>query len=65
MSLSDAAERAIGRLARRDEVPEATKAAELIERALEIEEDEVWDAIARSRDKRRATFVTHARAWKV
>ena len=55
--------RALTRLAKRDEMPEATKAAELLMRALEIEEDEVWDMIARSRDRKGARFVSHQKAW--
>ncbi|MEK7099095.1 MAG: toxin-antitoxin system, antitoxin component [Patescibacteria group bacterium] len=55
--------RALVRLAKRDEVPEATKAADLLARALETEEDEVWDAIARKRDQKGARFVPHKKAW--
>ncbi|MDP3726175.1 MAG: hypothetical protein Q8R36_03180 [bacterium] len=51
-------------LARRDHVPQATKAARLIEVALELEEDIMWDAIARARDTKNARFVSHRRAWK-
>jgi hypothetical protein len=55
--------RALGRLAKRDEMPEATKAAELLRCALEIEEDDVWDASARARDRKGARFISHDRAW--
>ena len=63
ISIPRAMRRVIERLARRDEMPEATKAAELIRHALECEEDEVWDVIARTRDRRGAKFVSHDRAW--
>ncbi len=64
VSIPREARRALERLAKRDEMPEATKAAELLMRALEIEEDEVWDAIAGSRDRPGAKFFSHDRAWR-
>lgn len=63
VSMSRAIKQAVERLARRDEMPEATKAAELIRHALECEEDEVWDAVARSRDRKGARFVSHQKVW--
>ena len=55
--------RVLERLARRDEMPEATKAAQLLQHALECEEDEVWNAAAGARDRRGAKFLSHTRAW--
>lgn len=52
------------RLARRDNIPHATKAAHLLATALEMEEDRVWDVIADSRDGKKVRFVSHAKAWK-
>ena len=63
ISISRHARRALERLARRDEMPEATKAAQLIQHALECEEDEVWDRVATARDRRGAKFLSHNRAW--
>ncbi len=63
ISLSPDLESAIAILARRDDVPEATKAADLLRVALEIEEDQVWDAIASRRDIKGARFVSHKKAW--
>lgn len=51
-------------LAKRDDVPVATKANELIKRAIEIEEDEVFNKIAESRDVKLAKFIDHNNAWK-
>ena len=51
-------------LAKRDRVPAATKVAHLLALALEIEEDQVLDAIASRRDTPRAKFVSHALAWR-
>jgi hypothetical protein len=63
ISVSKAVEDALGKLARRDEVPEATKAAELLRLAIELEEDKALDAIASERDTKKAKFVSHKKAW--
>jgi len=47
----------------RDDVPQATKAIELIEKALEIEEDRYFSHRAEQRDTANATFVSHEEAW--
>jgi hypothetical protein len=65
VSLPPATEQALTRLSRRDRVPRATKAAELLSHAIEFEEDAVWDALASKRDTKHATFVSHASAWSV
>ena len=54
----------MGKLAKRDQVPEATKAAELLKVAIELEEDQVWDAVASSRDTKNAKFTAHKKAWE-
>ena len=64
ITLPPAEEEAISRLAKRDQVPEATKAAELLRRALEIEEDEVWDRIASERLKTSKKMLSHKEVWK-
>lgn len=64
ISLSDEIKEALQKLAKRDHVPEATKAARLLEVALETEEDLVWNEIAEKRDKKQAKFISHANAWK-
>ena len=64
ISLSDEMKTALKKLATRDHVPEATKAARLIETALEIEEDQIWDQLAGKRDKKGARFISHRQAWK-
>lgn len=63
ISLSKDTERALSKLAERDRMPQATKAARLIEIALEAEEDRVWDAIAHKRDTKNARFVPHHKVW--
>ncbi len=63
ISLSASLEEALDRLSVRDQVPQATKAAELLRVAVEIEEDRVWDSIASKRDVSDAKFVSHKKAW--
>ena len=65
VSLSDELNSALKKLAYRDQVPTATKAERLLEIALEIEEDEVWDKIANKRERTKNTrYLTHDQAWK-
>jgi len=52
------------KLAKRDRVPQATKAASLLETALELEEDQVWNQMALKRDKKNVGYITHDKAWK-
>lgn len=61
--MSDEAKKAIAKLAQRDDVPDATLAARLIETALELEEDIVWDRLATERDTKSTSFVGHSKAW--
>lgn len=63
MSLPPEIEAAIDALADRDHMTPTSKALHLIKRALEIEEDDVWNDIAASRDTADAKFVSHEQAW--
>ena len=53
----------LSRLAKRDNIPQATKAVYLLGIALEIEEDMVLDKIAGARDSKNARFLSHKQAW--
>ena len=53
----------LNKIAKRDDMPVATKAKELLQFALEIEEDEMWNNAATARDKKNAKFITHDQAW--
>ena len=64
ISVSYDVREALAKLARRDQVPRATKAVRLLETALELEEDQVWDTIARQRDSKNARYLSHEKAWK-
>jgi hypothetical protein len=63
MSVPADIDEALSALAKRDDMPQATKALYLIRLALEIEEDDVWNAIAEKRDTKNAKFVSHEKAW--
>lgn len=62
--LSPEMETAVERLAERDKVSRASKAAQLLLTALEIEEDRVWDELVKKRDVSNAKFVPHKKAWQ-
>ena len=53
----------LGKVAKRDEKPLATKARELIERALEIEEDLYFSKIAAEREKKH-DYVDEEEFWR-
>ena len=57
-------EAALRKLAKLDRVPVASKAAELLERALDMEEDIALAHIVDIRMKRPARFIEHDAAWK-
>lgn len=64
ITLPEDVREALSSLAKRDSMPEATKAARLLELALELEEDLFWNNMAEKRDVKHAKYVSHARAWK-
>jgi len=51
------------KLSIRDDVPQATKAAQLLEKALEMEEDEYFAAHADQRAKKSHGWMTHRTFW--
>ncbi len=63
ISIPTYVEHALEFLSKRDQVPQATKAVHLLEIALEIEEDQIWDATAKERDTKNARFLSHKKAW--
>lgn len=64
VTLSKEMEEALYVLAKRDETPPASKAAQLIELALEIFEDDALEKVAQTRDTKKTVFVSHEDAWK-
>ena len=64
ISVSKELDEALGKLATRDQVPQATKAEHLLRLAIELEEDQVFNDIAEKRDVRRSKFIPHSAAWR-
>ena len=64
ISLNKEIEIALSRLAKRDSVPQATKAAHFLRLGIEMEEDEMFDQIAAERDTKEAIFKKHESAWR-
>jgi hypothetical protein len=64
ITLPKEVEEALSFVAKRDNVPDATKATSLLTLALEIEEDAVLDHIAKKRDTKKTVYVSHKDAWK-
>lgn len=63
ISLPSSLDIMLSRIAKRDNIPQATKAVYLLGVALEIEEDMILDKIARERDTKNTRFLTHRQAW--
>jgi len=63
ISVTDDIEEAIKLLAKRDNVPVATKANDLIRMAIELDEDDILREIAEKRDTKDASYVSHEDAW--
>ena len=63
LSIESDIEEMLKKIALRDRVPQATKAAELLRIALETEEDQIWASVAEKRDQKDARFVPHGKAW--
>ena len=64
ISLSTDEERFLASLAKRDQVPRATKAAQLVRQAMEIEEDFALSQIAATRDVPGAQWINEKDFWK-
>ena len=64
ISVSKELNDALSKLAKRDQMPQATKAEHLLRFALEIEEDDILNIIARERDTSSAKFASHKLAWR-
>jgi hypothetical protein len=64
ISLPDDVKEALLSIAKRDQMPPATKAVRLLEIGMEIEEDAVWDEIAAKRDRKDTTFHSHSEVFE-
>ena len=65
ISLPREIDKTLGKLAKRDDMPEATKALDLIRLALEIEEDHYFQNIAERRMKGKVKWLPDSdKIWK-
>ena len=64
ISVSKELNNALLKLAKRDQIPQATKAEHLLRFAIEIEEDDILNVVAQGRDSSSAKFVSHKLAWR-
>ena len=64
ITLTPFLEEAIRILAKKDNVPEATKATELLKMAVEIEEDEYFLKLAEEREKKDVKYINEDKFWK-
>lgn len=64
ISLPDDVKYSLEALAKRDQVPMATKAERLLELALELEEDEYFNQLAMKRDRKGAKYIPLDEAFK-
>lgn len=64
ISISREVDNILAKLARRDQIPQATKAERLISLALEFEEDYILNAVAEKRDSKKVKFVSHSEIWR-
>lgn len=63
ISISSDLDKALSAVARRDHVPEATKAAELLRLGLEVEEDILLEYVATERLRTAKKFLSHKEVW--
>lgn len=63
LTVSSEMERQLKGLAKSKSLPVTTVAFDLLQQALEIEEDDTLLRIATERETQRGTFVSHTKAW--
>lgn len=63
ITLTPEIDNALSLLASRDNVPQATKAAELLSVAIDLQEDVLLGKIADTRNTNAATYISHEKAW--
>ncbi len=64
ISVSDEAHQAVSLLAKRDDVPAATKVTELLLLALELEEDNYFSQVVKNRLTKNVAWLRHTEVWK-
>ena len=64
VSVSSEVEDALEYISKKNNTPIASSASILLQKAIEIEEDEIWDAIITERKSQNKKFYSHTDAWK-
>jgi len=64
ISVAKETEEVLKMLSKRDEVPQATKAGELLSRAILLEEDNVLNKMAEDREEGGSKLLSHEKVWK-
>ncbi len=64
ISVTEDLDQTLQLLAKRDQMPVTTKALHLIQMAIDIDEDEIFNEIAEKRKLEGGKFISHKDAWK-
>jgi hypothetical protein len=64
VSVSSEMEDALELISKKNNTPLASAASILLEKAIEIEEDKIWDEIITKRKLKNKKFYSHTEAWK-
>ena len=64
ISVSSEMEDALELLSKKNNTPVASAASILLEKAIEIEEDKIWDEVVIKRKTKNKKFYSHTEAWK-
>ena len=64
ISVSSEIEEALEQISEKHNTPIASAATVLLQKAIEIEEDEVWDCIVSQRKSKNKNFYSHEQAWE-
>lgn len=64
ISVSSEMEDALELISKKNNTPVASAASILLEKAIEIEEDKIWDVIITERKSKNKKFYSHTEAWK-
>lgn len=64
ISISSEIEDALEHISEKHNTPIASAASVLLQKAIEIEEDEIWEAVISERKSKNKKFYSDAQAWK-
>lgn len=64
VSVSSEVEDALEQISKKHNTPIASAASVLLQKAIENEEDEIWQVVVEDRRKKNKKFYSHTEAWK-